>query len=78
MEVISIQIDSCNVLTFNGDRLATVQEYLLTDRCIDSIFVLLCPSQWVRLAEGIFQLNQNLDLYLSVNSNPQAWALKAK
>lgn len=77
MNIISIKIDPNGALSFDGDRLATVQEYVLSDRSIASIFCLLSPSQWIELAEGIFQLDLHLNLYFSVNSDPQIWILKS-
>jgi hypothetical protein len=77
MSVIPIKVDSSGALSFEGDRLATVQEWILSDRSADSIFVLLCPGQWVELVEGIFQLAPNLSLYISVNIDSQVWVLKS-
>lgn len=45
----------------NGD-LATKAEYELVDRCVGSIFEALEPGEKVELAEGIFELDEDLDL----------------
>jgi len=50
-------------LTFEqGERLATKAEYELGDRCVGSIYEALDPYERVRLAEGLFRLDFNLDL----------------
>lgn len=44
-----------------SERLATIDEYMLADRCIGSFFEVLQPGGYVQLAEGVFQLDKDLD-----------------
>lgn len=50
------------VLSFEGDRLATLEEYELADRCIGSIFEALKPGEKIELADGLFQIDEDLDV----------------
>lgn len=50
------------VLTFYGDQLATRDEYALADRCVGSVFDALEPGEVIELAEGLFQLDEDLDV----------------
>lgn len=54
----------CNngLLSFDGEALATSEEYALADRCIGSIFEALEPGEEVELADGQFTLDEDLDL----------------
>lgn len=50
------------LLQFDGEgELATVDEYMLADRCVGSIFQALEPNETVELKEGCFQLDEDLD-----------------
>lgn len=49
-------------LSFNGQELASVNEYQLGDRCVGSIFEALEPGERVELEEGVFELDEDLDL----------------
>ena len=49
-------------LTFDGDRLATKEEYELADRCVGSIFDALKEGENVELSNGYFILDDDLDL----------------
>ena len=57
-----IKIADGNRLSFEGDRLATVEEYEMGDRCIGSVFEALQPGEQVELQEGVFTLDDELDL----------------
>jgi hypothetical protein len=48
-------------LGLDGKRLATIFEYMLADRCVGSIFEGLHPGQKIILAEGEFELDEDLD-----------------
>jgi hypothetical protein len=51
------------LLTFNETKkLATKQEYETADRCIGSIFEVLKEGENIKLDDGYFILNQDLDL----------------
>jgi hypothetical protein len=50
------------LLAFNGKHLATKDEYELADRCIGSIFEVLNPQEKIQLQDGVFTLDENLDL----------------
>lgn len=45
----------------SNDRLATIEEYMTADRCVGSVFEALSPWSYVVLAEGEFQLDEDLD-----------------
>ncbi len=49
-------------LSFNGKVLASKHEYELADRCVGSIFESLSPGENIKLAEGYFVLDNDLDL----------------
>ncbi len=64
MRVTNIYID-CGVLVFNSfgaEVLASRKDYETADRCVGSIFEALTPGELICLAEGEFQLNEDLDL----------------
>ena len=46
-------------LSWEGDRLATKHEFDLADRCVGSIFEALEIGEEVKLAEGIFKLDES-------------------
>ena len=56
-----ITIADNNRLSFDGDRLATKEEYMLGDRCVGSIFEALEPGEAIELQEGVFRLDEDLD-----------------
>lgn len=43
-------------------RLATKQEFLESDRCSGSVFEALEPGESIQLAEGVFTLDEDLDI----------------
>ena len=43
-------------------RLITVEEYEAEDKCVGSIFEALEPGELVKLQEGIFKLDEDLEL----------------
>ncbi|MEW6495315.1 MAG: hypothetical protein AB1589_22785 [Cyanobacteriota bacterium] len=51
-----------DVLSFNGNNLATKEQYELADRCVGSIFEALEPGETVKLVDGDFILDDDLDL----------------
>lgn len=53
-------------LSFNGEVLASSQEYELADRCEGSIFEALEPKELIELSDGEFILDQDLDLVNSI------------
>ena len=50
-----------DLLSVDGDTLATKDEYLLADRCWGSVFEALEPCERIALSEGIFELDSELD-----------------
>lgn len=50
------------LLAWNGDRLATREEYELADRAVGSIFESLHPGEEIQLENGCFMLSDDLDL----------------
>lgn len=46
-------------LGWEGDRLATKEEFDLADRCVGSIFEALEVGEKIRLAEGVFELGES-------------------
>jgi hypothetical protein len=50
-----------NGLGWDGERLATLEEYLAGARDVGSIFEALSAGEIVSLAEGTFQLDEDLD-----------------
>jgi hypothetical protein len=50
------------LLAFNGKYLATRDEYELADRCIGSIFEVLNPEEKIEIREGVFTIDEDLDL----------------
>lgn len=51
-----------NQLAWDGDRLATREEYELADRTVGSIFESLHPGENIQLDDGYFILDDDLDL----------------
>lgn len=49
-------------LVWDGERLATVEEFEQADRCVGSVFEALQPGERIQLAEGVFQLDSDLDI----------------
>jgi hypothetical protein len=49
-------------LNFSTGAIACVKDYEYGDRCIGSIFETLASGDYVALKEGIFQLDDELDL----------------
>ncbi|QLE46421.1 hypothetical protein FD723_40125 (plasmid) [Nostoc sp. C052] len=49
-------------LSFSGEKLATREEYELADRCVGSVFATLQPGENVKLEDGCFILDDDLDL----------------
>ena len=47
---------------FSHTRLATKQEFLESDRCSGSVFEALEPGESIQLAEGVFTLDEDLDI----------------
>jgi len=56
-------------LGLEGNQLATVDEYMLADRCIGSLFEGLESGQKIQLAEGSFVLDEDLDPVLVVQES---------
>lgn len=50
------------LLTWEGERLATKEEYQVADRCVGSIFESLSPRENIQLLDGYFVLDDDLDL----------------
>jgi hypothetical protein len=50
------------LLAFNGKYLATRYEYELADRCVGSIFEVLNPQEKIEIQEGVFTLDEDLEL----------------
>lgn len=50
------------LLTWEGERLATKEEYQAADRCVGSIFESLSPGENIQLLDGYFVLDDDLDL----------------
>lgn len=50
-------------LNFSLGQIASLEEYLLADRCQGSIFESLKPSEVIELKEGKFELDGELDPY---------------
>lgn len=50
------------LLCWEGDRLATREEYESADRCVGSIFEALSPGENIQLFDGYFILDEELDL----------------
>lgn len=48
-------------LGWDGDRLASRNEFLLASRDVGSIFEALEPGEEIELEEGVFVLNDDLD-----------------
>jgi hypothetical protein len=63
-------------LAFEGENLATLQDYLLADRCEGSIFEALQPGEVIKLSDGessgLFELDEELDL-IDSNSYWYEW-----
>lgn len=58
------------LLNFDGSLLATKEQYQSGDRCVGSVFESLNEGEKVQLQEGVFELDEDLDLvgeYLSKN-----------
>lgn len=49
-------------LGWDGDRLASKEEYMNASRDVGSIFEALEPGEEIQLQEGFFKLDENLDL----------------
>ena len=49
-------------LAFEGESLATLQDYFLADRCEGSIFEALQEGEVIELADGLFVCDSELDL----------------
>lgn len=49
-------------LTFSGETLATKKQYELADRCTGSVFEALQPGENIKLNDGYFILDDDLDL----------------
>ena len=46
----------------DGSVLATKEQYLLADRCVGSVFESLNEGEKIQLQEGVFELDEDLDL----------------
>ena len=55
-------------LALEGKQLATINEYMMADRCVGSLFEGLNPGQKIFLAEGVFVLDEDLDPVLIQNN----------
>lgn len=53
-------------LTFEGRTVASKNNYLAADRCVGSIFEALHGGESILLSEGIFFLDEELDLVETV------------
>jgi hypothetical protein len=59
----TIYKEESGLLTFNKTAtIATKEDYELSDRCVGSIFESLHPGEFIELAEGVFLLDEDLDL----------------
>lgn len=58
-----IYVSDANTLTFDEtDVVASKEQYQNADRCVASIFDALEPDEPIRLSDGYFVLDDNLDL----------------
>jgi hypothetical protein len=51
-----------NTLNFNAGNLASVADYETADRCIASIFEALEEGEEIELKEGLFKIDDALDI----------------
>jgi hypothetical protein len=49
-------------LNFNAGDLATIKDYETADRCVGSIFEALKEGEEIELKEGVFALDDELDI----------------
>lgn len=57
------QIFVCDgVLSWDGEQLASRDDYEAADRCIGSIFESLHPGENIQLSDGYYILDDDLDL----------------
>ena len=62
-EMIEIFVDKeTGVLGWESGHLASIKEFDLADRCVGSVFESLEPGEGVILDEGLFVLDEDLDL----------------